>query len=119
MTTSSSPRRREIDAEDALLVSETSHKLALDDFKILLGLPTSTRVVIEESPPPFEPVRLEPESAVEAALHNRLDLLTQRDQLEDVARQVNIARNNLLPSLDATADVAYTGDNRPYDGCLA
>ena len=43
--------------------------------------------------------------AVEAALKNRLDLATERDQLEDAGRDVYIARNALLPNL--TLDASY------------
>ena len=95
-------RRREIDAEDNLLVSRTQYELALDDFKILLGLPTSTRIVIGDDEPVFKPVRTEPQSAVLVAQQNRLDLHTQRDRLEDAERQIRLARNGLLPDLDVS-----------------
>ncbi|MFG0328887.1 MAG: TolC family protein [Phycisphaerales bacterium] len=102
-------RRREIEAEDALLRSRTNFELSLDDFKILLGLPTSWPIEIVDLEPEFEPVRIDPVSAVEVALHNRLDLQTERDQVEDAERAVRIARNGLLPDLDLTAAYGYAG----------
>jgi|GEM_PF-376666 len=109
-------RRREIEAEDALLVARTNYDLAVDDFKILLGLPTSTEIEIPDREPDFQPVRIESRSAVEVSLHNRLDLHTLRDRVEDAERQVRIARNRLLPDLDL--DVGWSLNNipsKPYD----
>ncbi len=103
-------RRREIEAEDALLVARTDFELAVDDFKILLGLTTSTDMQIMEAQPPFEPVRFDPQSAAEVARFNRLDLHTVRDQLADAERQVRLAGHNLLPDLDLAADLDFAGD---------
>jgi outer membrane protein TolC len=97
-------RRREIEAEDALLVSRTAYKLAQDEFKLLLGRPTETEIRISDDEPEFAPVRIDPQSAVAAAQHNRLDLQTERDQLEDVERNVRLAKNGLLPDLDLSFD---------------
>jgi outer membrane protein TolC len=102
-------RRREITAEDALLVSRTDYQLAVEDFRILIGLPRTVTIEIRDDEPPFEAVRVEPESAVEAARTNRLDLHTQRDQLEDAERQVRLARNSLLPDLELAAGFGVEG----------
>lgn len=104
-------RRREITAETALIGSRTRYKLAVDDFKILLGLPTSTAIELSPEEPPFAEVDVDPKSAVEVSLHNRLELQTQRDQLEDSQRRLRIARQDLLPRLNARANygVASTG----------
>ncbi len=103
-------RRREIEAEDALLVSRTDYELALDDFKILLGLPTATPLTIVDSEPEFIPVRIEATSAVEAAHHNRLDLHIERDRLLDSQRHVRVARNGLLPDLDMSVDFGLSDE---------
>ena len=103
-------RRREIEAEDALLVSRTDYELALDDFKILLGLPTATPLTIVDSEPEFIPVRIEATSAVEAAHHNRLDLHIERDRLLDSQRHVRVARNGLLPDLDMFVDFGLSDE---------
>lgn len=103
-------RRREISAEDALLVSRTEYQLALDDFRILLGLPATIAIQIKDDEPEFQAVRLDPDSAVEAARINRLDLQTQRDQVEDTEREVRIARNQLLPDVGVLAGFGYEGD---------
>ncbi|TWT43869.1 outer membrane channel protein [Phycisphaerae bacterium RAS1] len=97
-------RRREIQSEDALLVSKTDYRLALDNFKILLALPTATEIEIAPQEPEFSAVSFDAASAVDVALTNRLDLHTQRDRVDDAARQVRIAANRLLPNLDLAAD---------------
>jgi outer membrane protein TolC len=109
-------RRREIEAEDALLVSRTDYKLALDDFKILLGLPTASPIELVDDEPEFQAVRIDPQSAVQVAHHNRLDLQTIRDRVEDTERQVRLASNGLLPDLDLSVDWAFDNDvSKPYD----
>ncbi len=109
-------RRREIEAEDALLVARTDYELAMDDFKILLGLPTSAEIEILDDKPEFQAVRVEPRSAVAVAHHNRLDLHTLRDQLEDTERRVRLANNGLLPDLSLSVDWQFSNDARkPYD----
>lgn len=108
-------RRREVEAEDALLVARTDFELAVDDFKILLGLPTSSAVQIADDEPPFEPVRIDRNSAVAVALENRLDLHTFRDRVEDSERQVRLARNGLLPDLDASLDYQVASSSGPVD----
>ncbi|NNM25728.1 MAG: TolC family protein, partial [Phycisphaerales bacterium] len=102
-------QRREIEAEDRMLDARTSLELALDDFRILLGLPTSRAIEIADVEPPFKEIRFDPDSAVRCALANRLDLHTERDRLADAQRQVAIARNGLLPDLDLTASYGNDG----------
>ena len=93
-------RRREVDAETQLLVGRTDLTFSLDAFRIRLGLPEASEITIGIEDPPFEPIRLDADSAVEVALHNRLDLLTSREQVEDSRRQLLIAKNRLLPDVD-------------------
>ncbi|MEM7199615.1 MAG: TolC family protein [Planctomycetota bacterium] len=93
-------RRREIETEDALIDAKVQFRRAVDNFKILLGLPTSTPIEIADQTPPFEPVDIDLDSAVRAARHNRLDLITQRQQVEDAERNVRNVANGLLPDLN-------------------
>lgn len=97
-------RRREIAAETSLVAARTDYRLRLDDFKILLGLPTTEVIDLTAEEPEFQAIRIEAESAVDVALHNRLDLHTERDRLEDAKRAMRIAKNDLLPDLNLTAN---------------
>ena len=103
-------RRREIEAEDALLVARTDYRRALDDFKILLGQPTATEIRIATTEPMFAPVRIDPVSAVEAAAHNRLDLHADRDRVTDVERQVRVARDGLRPDLGMNVEATFADE---------
>ena len=101
-------------ANDAFLTAQNSvanaredYETALDEFKILIGMPTTNAIdVVEEGldlPEPSVPEEL----AIETATRLRLDLLTNRDRVDDVRRGVEITRNNLLPDLDLSGSVSY------------
>jgi outer membrane protein TolC len=102
-------RRSELNARNALLGEEERHLLALDRFRIFLGLPDSVRVQVRSEAPEFVPVDFDVQSAVAVALANRLDLLNRREQLEDEERGLRIARNDLLPRLDFDASIGVGG----------
>lgn len=90
-------------ARNDALDAEQAYRLALDRFKIRLGLPVDAEFDVgNELPSEVVPIDVDLEGALQAALLNRLDLLTQRERLEDAERQVAIAKNNLLPDLDLT-----------------
>jgi len=98
-------RRNEISAENSVLVARAEYEVAVDSFRIRLGLPDDEPIVIADEQPPFSPVRLDADSAVRAALANRLDLTTAAEQLDDSRRNVVIAADELLP--DVGLDVGY------------
>jgi outer membrane protein TolC len=93
-------RRSELDARDALNASIESYELALDRFKIFLGLPTSTRIDVIEEVPAFVEMTYDIDSAVQVALHNRLDVISERERLEDSERGFRFSKQALLPNLD-------------------
>ncbi|HZN37435.1 MAG TPA: TolC family protein [Planctomycetota bacterium] len=107
-------RRREIDAKDQLISAHAAYDRAVDEFKILLGLPTTSSIDIADQEPPYEAARFEVTSAVAAARHNRLDLITARQNLQDVERSVRIAENALLPDLNLTASAGFAGLSSDY-----
>lgn len=91
-------------AENALITAQETYLAALDDFKLLLGMPT-------EQPLEIVPVELDVKlpkvgeaDAVELAFKYRLDLQTARDQTEDARRRVANARNGLLPDLNLSGE---------------
>ena len=103
-------RRSELNARNSMLESQESFQLALDDFRIFLGLPESDPLDVEPDSPAFTPVHYTLGSAVEVAFHNRLDLLNRREQLEDAERRVRLSRNALLPDLNLTLSATYATD---------
>ncbi len=96
-------------AESTALSAEQRYAFALDRFKIRMGLPIDVTFDVADEIP--EPTMLEVDTsrALAAALKNRLDLVTEREQLEDQERAVRIARNGLLPNLDL--GVSYAVDS--------
>jgi len=107
--------------EQALLTSATiwigsirSYKQNLDQFKILLGLPTDARVILDDKE--LEGLRIVhpvilAEEAVQVALVTRLDLATSRDRKADAERQVYVAADGLKPMLNLV--VSGNIDNKP------
>jgi outer membrane protein TolC len=109
-------------AEDSVLSALQDYQNQLDGFKITLGLPTGARVVLD----PRELDQLTPERIAEVDLPlqqieqiaeaHRLDLMTQRDGVEDAGRKLQVAENDLLPGLDLSASLGVpTEDNQPLD----
>ncbi len=87
--------------------------LALDRFKVRIGIDIATPVAVKSEIPVLPEPETTPDEAARAALDYRLDLQTSRDRHEDAQRRVLIADNNTLA--DATlfgAATARTDPNR-------
>ena len=98
-------------AENALITAQQTFLSALDEFKLLLGMPT-------EQPLEIVPVELDvslPQvgdaEALELAFKYRLDFQTLRDRTEDARRRVANARNGLLPDLDLSGEARLGNRN--------
>ncbi len=106
-------RQDELRAADRVELSRQSYEGSLDDFKLTLGLPTEAHIALD----PGELQRLATASVQElgfeladasgVALAHRLDLMTAGDQLQDAARKVQVAANDLLPGLDLSAGLNW------------
>ncbi len=97
-------------SQNALISARENYLLAVDRFKVRLGLPV-------EAPIRIEPVGLElPDPdvtvtrAAEIALKYRLDYQNRRDQVDDARRRLDNARNDLLPDLNLTAGTTLNTD---------
>ncbi len=92
---------------------------SLDNFKIQLGLPVDTNIVLDEGElelleeKGIRDWNISLEDATLVALHSRLDLYNDRDRLEDAARIVEVQANRLLPDLDLV--LAGRVDSKPGD----
>ncbi len=84
----------------ALSNAREAYLLALDRFKVRLGLNVDTNIDIQPVDVGLPSPEITPEAATAAALDYRLDLQTRRDQLDDTLRGVNNAKNALLPDLN-------------------
>ncbi len=107
-------RRRVITAETELLSARADYEAAVDGFKLRLGLPSTTHVVIADETPSFEPVSLDPASAVAVSLKNRLDLINAAERLQDNERYVRIARDGLQADLGLLAAYGVSGSDTDF-----
>ncbi|HEV8113888.1 MAG TPA: TolC family protein [Planctomycetota bacterium] len=92
-------RRSELTSQNTLIEAEQNYHLAVDRFRIFLGLPDDRPIEVAPEEPTFVPVNWDIESAVRVAKKNRLDFLNRLEQLDDARRGVRIAKNGLLPDL--------------------
>ncbi|MBU6413006.1 MAG: TolC family protein [Planctomycetes bacterium] len=106
-------------AQSQLASLNESYRLALDRFKIRLGLKPQDSVVLGEIRFELPEPQIELEKAGELALDYRLDLQTQRDRLDDAQRGVSNAKDQLLPSLDFTASTSLPTDPDKRNGGLS
>ncbi|MDX2018115.1 MAG: TolC family protein [Planctomycetota bacterium] len=88
-------------------------QVALERFRVRLGLDAKTPVVVKPIDIELQPPALTQEQAAAAALEYRLDLQNLRDQVDDARRDLDNARNNTLPDLNL--DGSVTMPTRPGD----
>lgn len=81
--------------------------LALDRFKVRLGVPVGQRLTIAPTTPALPEPQSEPAAAARLALQYRLDLQTQADRLADARRGVSNAENGLLPDASVTGSARF------------
>lgn len=104
-------RQAELNSETRWLEAVRSYREGLDRFKISLGVPLDSRLVLDDQQlarltiaDPGVPVA----EAIPVAVATRLDLQTARERVQDAQRRVPIAKNNLLPQVDAAASGAFS-----------
>jgi outer membrane protein TolC len=103
--------QQELQQETSTLSAIRNYLLALDNFKIQLGLSTDARIVLDEQE--LEQLAIlhpdiSAQDAAKVALATRLDLQNLRNQLEDAKRGVALAANGLLPQVDVTANATIS-----------
>ena len=93
-------------AQDSLVRAQQTYKQQLDLFKIRLALPTDAQVELEQDELKalerigITEVDYSLDAAVETALLRRLDLATSEDLIDDAARKVMVAADNLGAELN-------------------
>lgn len=104
-------------SESALVSVKERYESALDRFKISLGMPVDSLLDVmdqdlDEDAQALDGLLAEvsPDEAVDVALGFRLDLLNSADRVDDARRGVHIARNAILPDLDANGSITIDTD---------
>jgi outer membrane protein TolC len=93
-------------AENSLITAQETYLANLDDFKLLLGMPTDQALEIVPVELDVDFPKIDERQAVELALRYRLDFRTAEDQVEDARRGVENAKNGLLPDLNLSGSTA-------------
>lgn len=110
-------RNEVLGAEANLAGVRENYILSLQNLKIRLGIPIDQPIQIADLDIDIPAPQTTQAEAARAALHYRLDLQTERDQLDDTRRAVRNARNALLPDLDIAGSVSIpTPDEDPTGG---
>jgi outer membrane protein TolC len=84
---------------------EESYRLAVDQFKLLIGMATENPVIVKKEMLNLDAPEITPDEAVLIALRLRLEVQTERDQIDDLRRKVDLAKNGLLSDLDLNGSV--------------
>jgi outer membrane protein TolC len=100
----------EFQARSSLIAAIEQYELALDRFKILLGMPVGEAIDVAPQYLSIAPPSESELDAVAIAMRLRLDLQTVRDQVDDSRRGVKNAANGLLPDLDLAAGLGFGSD---------
>jgi len=105
-----------VQARQNLNNSREGYRLAVDRFKVRIGMPVEQPLEIVESGLRLPIPAINIDEAVRLAMTYRLDLQNERDQLADSKRDVDNARNDLLPDLDFSGSVSIPTDPDHNDG---
>ena len=97
--------------------AEEQHRQGVDRFKILIGMPMLEPLdVVEDQLDAIVPLvvpTVDQKTVIEIAVRRRLDLINERDGIDDARRGVGVARNNLLPDLNLRGNVTF--DTNPNE----
>jgi outer membrane protein TolC len=98
--------QQELSAESAWISAVRLYQRALDDFKIQLGVPVETRLVLDDrelTDLKIHHPNIDVDSAIRVALAARLDYQNLHDQVDDSVRKVKLAKDQLRTQLDLSA----------------
>ena len=104
-------------SESALVSAKERYETALDQFKIFIGMPVVEFLDVVDQDKDKDAASLDGllpqvdlKQATEVAMRYRLDYITSADRLDDARRGITIARNAILPDLDARLNATVDSD---------
>jgi len=112
-------RQDELRAYNRWIVSQESYANALDAFKIELGIPVTTEIVLVPkelerlAAAGLQNAEVKPEDATKLALATRFDLKNTRDGVDDADRKIVVAENGLAGDVDLVASIGYQSNPGP------
>lgn len=107
----------ELRSENRLIDVRQSLERQMDSFKLFLGLPMDVELVL--APGELERLtergltdsELDAETAIDVALRNRPDFLTQVDRVVDAERRTRVAADALQMGLDISSSVNWSSES--------
>jgi outer membrane protein TolC len=117
-------RQEKLQASNIFSQADKDYQQALDEFMIVLGLPTTTKLELDQEE--FEAVRtaemIEPDftedKVIEAAMLQRLDLINSADAIIDAQRKVYVATDGFRADADLVGTAGVTSSRRADRGAL-
>ncbi len=109
--------QQELSAENAWVSAARVYQRALDDFKIQLGIPVETRIVLDDLELQELKIRhpdLQVEESIQIALAARLDYQNAHDELADSGRKVKLAADQFKPQLDLLATAGFVSPQEDH-----
>ena len=98
--------QQELSAESAWVNAVRSYQRSLDDFKIQIGIPVDSKIVLDDKELQQLKIhhpKINVDDAIRIALAARLDYQNARNGQEDSVRKVVLAADRLKPQLDFVA----------------
>lgn len=96
-------QQSQLQAQSDLISAEEGFRTALDEFKLILGMPVDEPLDVAAVALDVAVPQVGVEDAIAVAHRYRLSLRTASDQVEDAQRSVQNSQNGLLPDLSLTA----------------
>jgi outer membrane protein TolC len=93
-------RQNTLFAADRLAQLKENHRLAVDRFKLRIGMDTTKPIAIDSDAMSLPLPLVSLDAAVDQAFRYRLDLQTRSDLVGDATRAVDVAKNDLEGDLD-------------------
>jgi outer membrane protein TolC len=109
--------QQELSAEGNWIAAVRSYRSSLDDFKILLGIPVDTRIILDEQDLrdlKIQQPDIQIEDAIRIALAARLDYQNTADQVSDSERKTSLARDRLKAQLDLVGSASMASEQADH-----
>jgi outer membrane protein TolC len=104
-------RQNTLFAADRLAQLKENHRLAVDRFKLRIGMDTAKAIAIDRDAIALPLPLVSLDTAVDQAVRYRLDLQTRSDLIGDATRAVDLAKNDLEGDLDLVLTGAMPTDS--------
>jgi outer membrane protein TolC len=109
--------QQELTAESSWLAAVRVYQRALDDFKIQLGIPVDTKIVLDDSE--LHNLKIQQpdiaiDDAIKVALAARLDYQNALDARADAERKIKLAIDRLKPQFDFVANGGFRSPNEDH-----